>query len=62
MKSVSTYIQIVALSTCFAVHTASVGESNVAGMRRAIQTLAGWSNPIAVLIEAAVADAASPEA
>jgi hypothetical protein len=41
MKTVSTLLQLLALSACFATHFHTTGEFQMPGVRRAIQTMAG---------------------
>lgn len=60
MKTAASLIQIIALSTCFAVHVASAGEFEMAGVRRAIQTMASPADklgqPASFTMEAAPLD------
>ncbi len=39
MKTVSTLLQLLALSACLAVHLAGTGEVRMTGVRRALQTM-----------------------
>ncbi|WP_159587313.1 hypothetical protein [Chelativorans xinjiangense] len=58
MKAASTLIQVFALSACLAVQASSSGELKMAGVRRAIQTIAatGASTQLMLPVEAMAAD------
>ncbi|WP_163269177.1 hypothetical protein [Chelativorans alearense] len=58
MKAASTLIQVFALSACLAVQASSGGELKMAGVRRAIQTIAttGASTQLMLPAEIEAAD------
>ncbi len=40
MKPISTLVQFLVLSACFAIHQSGAGEAQMTGLRRALQTIA----------------------
>jgi hypothetical protein len=48
VKTLIALIQLAALSACFAAYVSATGDVHLAGMRRAMQTVAREASPIAI--------------
>jgi hypothetical protein len=59
MKTLATLVQVIALTACFAAYVSMAGETQLAGMRRAIQIAAGALSHATLMTQAAMVEASA---